>query len=150
MLRKLMPARARRCFPGNRNRGRRHGTASSFCARLWTRSTSAWFRSADARRNRALSGGRALRLHRSTIETNRGRPTVEHGRALQTCVTLENASNQNIHDATRLVALRRYRALLGLRRRFVVYVEDLPRERAFERPSCPKDVLLLESTADQH
>ena len=63
---------------------------------------------------------------------------------------LENASNQNTHDATRLAALRRYRALLGLRRRFVVYVEDLPRERAFERPSCPKDGLLLESTADQH
>ena len=45
-----MPARTRRCFPGNRDRGRRRGTASSFQARQWMRSTSAWFRSPNARR----------------------------------------------------------------------------------------------------
>jgi hypothetical protein len=63
---------------------------------------------------------------------------------------LANARNQNTHDATRLAALRRYRALLDLPRRFVVYVEDLLREQAFERLSCPKDGLLLERrTASQ-
>ena len=50
MLRKLIQARTRRCFPGNRDHGRRRGTASSFQARQWMRSTSAWFRSPNARR----------------------------------------------------------------------------------------------------
>ena len=148
-----MPARARRCFPGNRNRGRRRGMAGSFCARLWTRSTSAWFRSADARRIGRSAAAAALRLHRSTIETTRGKPAGSRqsntGVLYKQCHAREREQPEypRRYKACRFAPLSSTSRLTSPLRRVR---RGITRERAFERPSCPKDGLLLESMADQH
>ena len=102
--------------------------------------------------NRALSGGRALRLHRSTIETTRGKPAGS--RQSNTGVLYKHVSCSRTR-ATRIPTTLQGLPLCAAIEHFSAYVAASSCtsricRRAFERPSCPKDVLFLESMADQH